>query len=1286
MQGNENQDVSARPSGPEQGSSGDTPQLSAKLRDKLSKFAKWRIDPSLIQFSKDPREFSGGFATVARAALAITFNPWDGSVVLSKDVAVKKMKIEKEDDSQQVLGLALREAGFLVENCHQNIIELVGFVEDIANDRIWLIFPWEEHGNLKHFAAARDWEIPERISLINDVAAGVEYLHSRTPPICHGDLKSINILVNCKCRAVITDFGSARRLSTKARAPGTQIDQSENGALPKPVLETTICATTNTITLKGNHFTLRWAAPELFMGDDSDFEPGLWSDIWSLGWICYEVMTNYIPFEEVNKDSAIIGRVIRGKLPSASDHVRMELVQALYSLMTECWSIDPSKRPSAKDCRSSTNRMPKIIPEGVGQPSDQSASSDLSPRRLVALGAIHQLQNDYTKASSLLTEALTISTNNGDDEVKVLALQSLAEMHVSQKKYSEAASCYSKILKILSDKEEIGKVLLDLAHAQRLLKKYEKAAPLYFKALKIYTDFGNSKGRDDALLGIDEVYRAQGDIPEALMELAEAYGTQGYPGKALEIYSKALEIYTNTVNRKGRADALFGLAEVHRTQRNYGEAVSLYSKALELYTEAANGLPGAKSPSNWAALCRSIGQRGMAKDYEAKAQGISDEKAAIMKRRAEVLESLANVREAQGNRQGLANSLLELAELHRTQWNYVGAVTSYTKALTIYTETANSKGRADALLGLSEVYQAQGDRVKWAGALLEMAEEHQTQRNYSKAVQIYSQALEICTEAAKGGMSADWNRDAAIAKTRADVLLGLIDAHKAQGNRQGIADGLLGLAEHDRTRTDYDAAITSYSEAMEIYTEIANSEGRAHVLLGMGEVDRARRYYSEAFPLYSKALEIYTEAASTKGRVDALLGLAKLHQARGHRQQAADTLVELAEAHKSQENYSMAHWAYNQVLEIYTEIANSKGRADILFEKARLHQIEKENHLAATTYSKALTIYAEISNSKGRADALLGLAEVHQTDQTPWNHRGVRQSRRNPWYYHQIVLLYSDALKFYTEAESSEGRVNALLGLATLYEARGNRQETAATLLDLADVHETQGNHGRAVQVYSKALDIYTETTNSKGIATALLGLAEVYQAQGNREGRADTLLGLAEVHRTQRNYSEAVPLSTEALKIYTETENSTGRENALISLAKLQEAQDNRAGRADVMFELAEIYRTQGNLSKALPIYSEVLDIFNDIANSNRKAGARAGLPKVPMAQRNLRLEADALLRLAEILRTQGKCVEAKWKYSRALKLYTQTGDRKGRADAQLGLARLHEAQPESQAESRRP
>lgn len=70
-------------------------------------------------------------------------------------------------ERNKALGLALREAEFLLNLHHGNIIELHGFMEDILNDQICLVFPWAENGNLRDFVALVEWEVPERMWLVN---------------------------------------------------------------------------------------------------------------------------------------------------------------------------------------------------------------------------------------------------------------------------------------------------------------------------------------------------------------------------------------------------------------------------------------------------------------------------------------------------------------------------------------------------------------------------------------------------------------------------------------------------------------------------------------------------------------------------------------------------------------------------------------------------------------------------------------------------------------------------------------------------------------------------------------------------------------------------------------------------------------------------------------------------------------------------------------------------------------------------------------------------------------
>lgn len=142
---------------------------------------------------------------------------------------------------------------------------------------------------------------------IRDTACGLEYLHGHNRPIRHGDLKSVstiaasnkdcahgsrsqlNILVNSEYRAVITDFGSARVVTDRPLLTSTDDEEALTTILNQPADDgsprVTFSEDTKHLTLSNCDYTIRWAAPEVLMGE----ECGLSSDIWALGWIIYEV-------------------------------------------------------------------------------------------------------------------------------------------------------------------------------------------------------------------------------------------------------------------------------------------------------------------------------------------------------------------------------------------------------------------------------------------------------------------------------------------------------------------------------------------------------------------------------------------------------------------------------------------------------------------------------------------------------------------------------------------------------------------------------------------------------------------------------------------------------------------------------------------------------------------------------------------------------------------------------------------------------------------------------------
>ncbi|KIO20488.1 hypothetical protein M407DRAFT_29895 [Tulasnella calospora MUT 4182] len=707
---------------------------SSKLRTKLEKLAEWRINPSLIDFPENAREFRGGYATVSEAFLASpssaegagnesehttdghpdpdahnlqseskpqepeddqrgenersSSDMTDGENDREKDeqnsgrqtskpkiVAVKKLKIERDTDLERVLGLALRESEFLVKLSHPNIVKLEGFVEDLSAQKVWLIFPWEEYGNLRDYLASGEWEVPERISLINDVTLGLEYLHSREPPVYHGDLKSLNILVSSECRALITDFGSARHLGSdhvgkqaKGNDQNPQPTTDPNAGEEPITLEAIFSATTSTLTLTGSGYTLRWAAPELLQDD----KPCLQSDVWALGWIAYEVMTNTIPFHDVKKNAMVINCVIQGHLPSVTEDARMSLIRALCSLMVRCWSMNPDKRPTAEECRKLISWMPMIIP-APSQAIDEDVSQLRHAELLNTLGNMYRKQADYPSALSSFTEALDIYTTHNHNKGQAGTLRNLGDVHRFRSEHTEAAKFYLKALQInadLGDETERALALFGLAETHRLRQEYRETIKLYSECLQIHTNAGNKRERATALWGLAEVHRDLGECSEAT-----------------NLYSEALQIYTDVGDLRERALTLCGLADVYHLQFEYSEAIILYSEALQIFIDVGD-----------------YNERARTLWYLAEMHRSQREYSNAGKLYSEALQ----IRTEIGDRQGRGTSLWGLAEVHQAVQEYDEATKLYSQAMQIFLDVGDKYWRAETLMSLAGINQEQG--------------------------------------------------------------------------------------------------------------------------------------------------------------------------------------------------------------------------------------------------------------------------------------------------------------------------------------------------------------------------------------------------------------------------------------------------------------------------------------------------------------------------------------------------------------------------------------------------
>ncbi|TDL24594.1 kinase-like protein [Rickenella mellea] len=243
---------------------------------------------------------------------------WKGYFA-EETVAMKALRIYKQSVRECVLKEFSHEAVIWRQLRHPNILPFYGvFKGDALFDRLCLISPWMDAGNVNDYLG--DHPDSDRLSLLSDVAQGLEYLHLFQPPIIHGDLKGANIFVSPSYTACLGDFGLARFRDS---------------------LESTLGATT------GNTLgTLRWQAPELLNIGES-VRQSEQCDIYSFGCVCLELMTGRPPFSETRNDAAVMMAIAKGQIPQRPLENALErgLDDTLWAWMQQCWNFDPALRP-----------------------------------------------------------------------------------------------------------------------------------------------------------------------------------------------------------------------------------------------------------------------------------------------------------------------------------------------------------------------------------------------------------------------------------------------------------------------------------------------------------------------------------------------------------------------------------------------------------------------------------------------------------------------------------------------------------------------------------------------------------------------------------------------------------------------------------------------------------------------------------------------------------------------------------------------------------------------------
>ena len=220
-----------------------------------------------------------------------------------------------------------RERQILASLNHPNIAKLIdGGVSETGE--LFLAMEFIEGEPLVDFAKNHQLTIEERLQLFLKVCRAVSFAHQNL--IIHRDLKPSNILVSAEGEPGLLDFGLAK-LSEPAATPGALMNADRT--------ETALHA-----------FTPAYAAPEQILGKNVTTA----SDVFSLGVILYELLTNEKPFhfegkslEEIIKtvsdEPSLPSRTVKSENPQSAIRQR-QLRGDLDNITLKALQKDPARR------------------------------------------------------------------------------------------------------------------------------------------------------------------------------------------------------------------------------------------------------------------------------------------------------------------------------------------------------------------------------------------------------------------------------------------------------------------------------------------------------------------------------------------------------------------------------------------------------------------------------------------------------------------------------------------------------------------------------------------------------------------------------------------------------------------------------------------------------------------------------------------------------------------------------------------------------------------------------
>ncbi|KAG6778119.1 hypothetical protein POTOM_017969 [Populus tomentosa] len=302
-------------------------------------FSEAELAKATNNYADDQKLGEGGFGSVYKGVLT------DNTVV-----AVKK---SKGMDKAQMNAEFQKEMSIVSQVNHRNVVKLLGLC--LETKVPLLVYEFISNGTLSkhiHNKGSRilaSWT--NRLRVASEAALALDYLHSLAdPPVIHGDVKSVNILLDSNYTAKVADFGASVLMS-----PG----------------QTDILATK----IQG---TLGYLDPEYLMTGILTVQ----SDVYSFGVVLVELLTGEMPNsisksgEKRNLIQHFISALETNNLFrildfQAADEGEMDEIEAVAKLSKGCLNSMGVNRPTMKEVSDELAKLKALHQKSLAQQNSE---------------------------------------------------------------------------------------------------------------------------------------------------------------------------------------------------------------------------------------------------------------------------------------------------------------------------------------------------------------------------------------------------------------------------------------------------------------------------------------------------------------------------------------------------------------------------------------------------------------------------------------------------------------------------------------------------------------------------------------------------------------------------------------------------------------------------------------------------------------------------------------------------------------------------------------------------